>query len=330
LEVWLVGAFILRRLLISIPVLIGITIIGFVALRAAPGDPLLVSANPEVLARLQANPQILEAERKRLGYDQPIFPNQYLRWMGDILHGDLGNSVTSKRPVAYEIGTRIPQTLFLMMASLSLAILIGIPIGVVSAVKQYSLADYGLNALAIFLASTPVFVLGLLFIYIFAVNLHLLPTSALHASGRTDLGDALYHLILPASVLAIVNAAPLVRYTRASMLDVLNSEYVTTAHSKGIGYKTVVMRHALRNGLIPIITLIALLIPEAVAGAVITEQIFAWNGMGQLAVNAANDRDPAVMMAIILIVGTAVLLANLIADIGYAIADPRVRLDRAR
>jgi peptide/nickel transport system permease protein len=316
--------------LISIPVLIGITIIGFVALRAAPGDPLLVSANPEVLARLQANPQILEQERHRLGFDQPIFPNQYLRWMGDILHGDLGNSVTSKRPVAYEIGTRIPQTLFLMGASLSLAILLGIPIGVITAVKQYSLADYGLNALAIFLASTPVFVLGLIFIYIFAVNLHLLPTSALHASGRTDLGDALYHLILPASVLAIVNAAPLVRYTRASMLDVLGSEYVTTAHSKGLGYKLVVMRHALRNGLIPIITLIALLIPEAVAGAVITEQIFAWNGMGQLAVNAASDRDPAVMMAIILIVGTAVLLANLIADIGYAVADPRVRLDRAR
>jgi len=325
-----VGAFIVRRLLISIPVLLGITIIGFVALRAAPGDPLLVSANPEVLARLLANPQILEAERHRLGFDQPIFPNQYLNWLGDVVQGNLGNSVTSKRTVAYEIGSRIPQTLFLMSASLSLAVILGIPIGVVTAVKQYSKVDYGLNALAIFLASTPVFVLGLVFIYIFAVNLHLLPTSALHTSGKNDLPDALLHLILPASVLAIVNAAPLVRYTRASMLDVLSSEYVTTAHSKGLRYNVVVLRHALRNGLIPIITLVALLIPEAVAGAVITEQIFAWNGMGQLAVNAAADRDPAVMMAIILLVGTAVLLANLIADIGYAIADPRVRYDRAK
>jgi peptide/nickel transport system permease protein len=140
----------------------------------------------------------------------------------------------------------------------------------------------------------------------------------------------LYHLILPATVLAIVNAAPLVRYTRASMLDVLSSDYITTATSKGLGRRLVIVRHALRNGLIPIITLVALLIPEAVAGAVITEQIFAWNGMGQLAVNAASDRDPAVMMAIIVIVGAAVLTANIIADIGYAVADPRVRFDRAK
>lgn len=324
------GAYIVRRILISIPVLIGITIIGFVALRAAPGDPLMVTANPEVLARLLANPQILEAERHRLGFDQPIFPNQYLRWVGDLLQGNLGNSITSKRTVAYEIGSRIPQTLLLMSTSLSLAVLLGIPIGVITAVKQYSKVDYGLNALAIFLASTPVFVLGLIFIYIFAVNLHLVPTSGLHTSGKNDIPDALLHLILPASVLAIVNAAPLVRYTRASMLDVLSSEYVTTAYSKGLRANVVIMRHTLRNALIPIITLVALLIPEAVAGAVITEQIFAWNGMGQLAVNAASDRDPAVMMAIILIVGTAVLIANILADIGYAVTDPRVRYDSSR
>jgi peptide/nickel transport system permease protein len=325
-----VGAYIIRRILISIPVLLGITIIGFVALRAAPGDPLLITATPEVLARLLANPQILELERHRLGFDQPIFPNQYVTWLSHVLQGDLGYSITSKRTISYEIGSRIPQTLLLMSAALSAAVMIGIPIGVITAVKQYSKIDYGLNALAIFLASTPVFVLGLAFIYIFAVNLHWLPTSSLHTAGKSDFADALYHLILPASVLAIVNAAPLVRYTRASMLDVLSSEYVTTAHSKGLRHGTVIVRHALRNGLIPIITLVALLIPEAVAGAVITEQIFAWNGMGQLAVNAANARDPSLMMGIILIVGTAVLVANLIADIGYAVADPRVRFDRAR
>ena len=217
-----------------------------------------------------------------------------------------------------------------MVTALTLAVVIGIPIGVITAVKQYSKIDYGLNALAIFLASTPVFVLGLVAIYIFAVNLHWLPTSNLHTAGKDDLPDALLHLILPASVLAIVNAAPLVRYTRASMLDVLSSEYVTTARSKGLSDSVVIVRHALRNGLIPIITLVALLIPEAVAGAVITEQIFAWNGMGQLAVNAANTRDPSLMMGIILIAGVAVLLGNLTADIAYAIADPRVRYDRAR
>jgi peptide/nickel transport system permease protein len=325
-----VGAYIVRRILISIPVLIGITIIGFVALKLAPGDPLLTSVNPEVLANVLSHPALLEAERHRLGFDQPIFPNQYLTWLGTLVQGDLGYSITSHRSIVDEISTRIPQTLLLMTVALTMAILIGIPIGVITAVRQYSKLDYTLNSAAIFLASTPVFVLGLIAIYIFAVNLHVLPTGQLHSVGRTDPIDAVYHLILPATVLAIVNAAPLVRYTRASMLDVLNSEYVTTARSKGLSYRLVVMRHAFRNGLIPIITILALLIPEAVAGAVITEQVFAWNGMGQLAVKAASARDPSLMMAIILITGIAVLVANIIADIGYAVADPRVAYDRAK
>ena len=324
------GAYILRRILISIPVLLGITIIGFVALKLSPGDPLLTSVNPEVLANLMANPELLEEQRRKLGFDQPIFPNQYFRWLGNVLQGDLGFSITSRRPIVDEIGARLPQTLLLMVVSLTMAICIGIPIGIVTAVRQYSKADYGLNALAIFLASTPVFVLALIGIYVFAVNLHWLPTGQVHTIGRTDLVDLLHHLILPATVLAIVNAAPLVRYTRASMLDVLNSEYVTTARSKGLVSRIVIGRHAFRNGLIPIITIVALLIPEAVAGAVITEQIFAWNGMGQLAVKAASARDPSLMMGIILITGTAVLAANIVADIAYAITDPRVRFDRAR
>ncbi len=324
------GAYILRRILISIPVLLGITIVGFVALKLSPGDPLLTSVNPEVLANLLSQPQLLEAERHRLGFDQPIFPNQYLNWLGNVLQGDLGFSLTSRRPIVHEIGSRLPQTLLLMIVSLTLAVAIGIPIGVITAVRQYSKLDYGLNAVAIFLASTPVFVLGLIGIYIFAVNLRWLPTGQVHTVGRTDIADLIHHLILPATVLAIVNAAPLIRYTRASMLEVLNSEYVTTARSKGLVDRLVIGRHAFRNALIPIITIVALLIPEAIAGAVITEQIFAWNGMGQLAVKAAGARDPSLMMGIILITGIAVLVANILADIGYAIADPRVRYDRAR
>ena len=324
------GAYIVRRILISIPVLIGITIIGFVALKLAPGDPLLASVNPEVLANLMSHPELLEAERHRLGFDQPIFPNQYLTWLGNLLQGDLGYSITSHRSIVEEVGTRIPQTLLLMVVALTMAIFIGIPIGVITAVRQYSKLDYVLNSTAIFLASTPVFVLGLIAIYLFAVNLHILPTGQMHTVGRTDPIDVVYHLILPATVLAIVNAAPLVRYTRASMLEVLNSEYVTTARAKGLAYRLVIMRHAFRNGLIPIITIVALLIPEAVAGAVITEQVFAWNGMGALAVKGANDRDPSLMMGIILITGIAVLFANIVADIGYAVADPRVAYDRAK
>jgi peptide/nickel transport system permease protein len=325
-----VGAYIARRILISIPVLIGITIIGFVALKLAPGDPLLSSVNPETLANLLSHPELLENERHRLGFDQPIFPNQYLNWLGGVLQGDFGYSVTSHRSIADEIGSRIPQTLLLMGVALTMAVCIGIPIGVITAVRQYSKLDYFLNSAAIFLASTPVFVLGLVAIYVFAVNLHVLPTGQAHTVGRTDPMDTVYHLILPATVLAIINAAPLVRYTRASMLEVLNTEYVTTARSKGLSHRLVIMRHAFRNGLIPIITIVALLIPEAVAGAVITEQVFAWNGMGQLAVKAANARDPSLMMGIILITGVAVLMANILADVAYAVADPRVAYDRAK
>jgi len=325
-----VGAYIVRRILISVPVLLGITIVGFVALKLSPGDPLLTSVNPEVLANLLSHPQLLEAERHRLGFDQAIFPNQYLTWLGNVLQGDLGYSLSARRPIVQEIGSRLPQTLLLMGVSLTMAVGIGIPIGVITAVRQYSKIDYGLNATAIFLASTPVFVLGLIVIYVFAVNLRWLPTGQVHTVGRTDIADLIHHLILPATVLSVVNAAPLVRYTRASMLEVLNSEYVTTARSKGLGDWLVIGRHAFRNALIPIITITALLIPEAVAGAVITEQIFAWNGMGQLAVKAAGARDPSLMMGIILITGISVLVANIIADIGYAVADPRVRYDRSR
>ena len=324
------GAYIVRRILISVPVLLGITIVGFVALKLSPGDPLLTSVNPEVLANLLSHPQLLEAERHRLGFDQAIFPNQYLTWLGNVLQGDLGYSLSARRPIVQEIGSRLPQTLLLMGVSLTMAVGIGIPIGVITAVRQYSKIDYGLNATAIFLASTPVFVLGLIVIYVFAVNLRWLPTGQVHTVGRTDIADLIHHLILPATVLSVVNAAPLVRYTRASMLEVLNSEYVTTARSKGLGDWLVIGRHAFRNALIPIITITALLIPEAVAGAVITEQIFAWNGMGQLAVKAAGARDPSLMMGIILITGISVLVANIIADIGYAVADPRVRYDRSR
>jgi peptide/nickel transport system permease protein len=219
-----VGAYIIRRLLIAIPVLLGITLVGFIALKLAPGDPLLASVNPDVLANLAANPEILEEERRRLGFDQPIFPHQYLRWLGGVIQGDLGYSISTHRSIAHEIGSRLPQTLFLMLTALIMAVLIGIPVGVISAVKQYSKTDYTLNAVTIFLASVPVFVLGLVFVYVFAVNLRLVPTSMIHTYGRTDILDAVHHLILPATVLAIVNAAPLARYTRAAMLDVLHSE----------------------------------------------------------------------------------------------------------
>ena len=218
-----------------------------------------------------------------------------------------------------------------MGTALVMAVLIGIPVGRHRRRKQYSqdrlCPERGLT---IFLASVPVFVLGLVFVYLFAVNLRLVPTSMLHSPGRTDILDTIHHLLLPATVLAIVNAAPLARYTRASMLDVLSSEYVTTARSKGLVRAARDHAACLPQRAHPDHHDHRVARPEAIAGAVITEQIFAWNGMGQLAVKAAGARDPSLMMGIILITGVTVLIANIVADIGYAVADPRVRYDMAK
>jgi peptide/nickel transport system permease protein len=178
------------------------------------------------------------------------------------------------------------------------------------------------------MAAIPTFVLGLLAVYVFGVFTHLLPTSGMGTLGESfSLPDLIAHLVLPAGILGLANAAPLVRYTRTSMLDVLTREYMTTARSKGLAPLTVLVQHGLRTALIPVITVVGLLLPELVAGAVITEQIFAWPGMGLLSVRAAQDRDPALMMGVVIVIGTGVLLSNLLADIAYALVDPRVRFD---
>jgi peptide/nickel transport system permease protein len=325
-----VGTYILRRILIAFPVLIGVTIVSFVALSLAPGDPLTARLDPGQLAELQRDPEKLEARRHELGLDQPV-PVRYVLWLGGAVQGDFGYSIQSHRPIADEIGKRIPPTLALMGTAIALAILLGVPFGVISALRQYSGLDYVLTTFTMLMTSTPSFVLGLGGIYLFAVWLRLLPSGGIQTLGRDPAGsDFVWHLILPAAVLGLASAAPLMRYTRAAMLDVLNRDYVVTARAKGLANRTVIARHAFRNSLIPIITVVGLLLPELVAGAVITEQIFAWPGMGQLAVRAAKDRDPALMMGVVLVVGIAVLATNLLVDLIYARVDPRIRFDRAR
>ena len=321
--------YILRRILIGFPVLLGITIVSFIALSLAPGDPLTARMDPSVLAQVQRNPQLLEERRKELGLDQPV-PVRYLLWLRGAVQGDLGYSIQSHRPIAEEISKRIPPTLALMSVAILIAVLVGIPLGILSALRPYSKADYGMTTVTMALSSVPTFVLGLGAIYIFAVWLDLLPSGGMQTLGRPNsVLDFASHLILPAMVLGLAGAAPLLRYTRASMLEALNGEYVVAAKAKGLKSNTVVIRHAFRNSLIPIITVLGLLLPELVAGAVITEQIFAWPGMGQLAVRAASDRDPALMMGVVLIIGTAVLVTNILVDITYARADPRIHLDSA-
>ena len=329
------GAYVLRRILIAIPILIGMTVLSFVALSLAPGDPLLARLDPSQLQEIQNHPEALAARRHEYGLDQPVYPSivdgqlvpgRYLAWLGGAVTLNFGYSIQSHRPIAEEIAKRIPPTLGLMGSATLIAILVGVPFGILSALRQYSRLDYGLTSVTMLMTSTPTFVLGLASIYLFAVWIHILPTSGIQTLGKpASIPDFLVHLVLPASVLGLSSAAPLMRYTRASMLDVLNSEYVVTARSKGLAHRTVVIRHAFRNSLIPIITVIGLLLPELVGGAVITEQIFAWPGMGQMAVRAASDRDSALMMGVVLVIGFAVLATNILVDAVYAIVDPRIR-----
>jgi peptide/nickel transport system permease protein len=335
-----VGAYIARRLLISIPILFGITVVAFVLLASVPGDPVRALIEPQQLAHM--TPAQIEQRRHELGLDGgPVV--RYVRWLGldplvaaltgrptsvpGILEGQFGYSIRSSQAVVEMVVPRIGPTLLLMGCALLIAILVGIPFGVISAVRPYGRLDYAVTTFSMLMISTPAFLLGLIFIYTFAVALRWFPTGGLFTLGNEfDIRDRIAHVIMPATILGLANAAQLMRYTRAGMLDVLSSEYIVTARAKGLRGRSVLVRHALRNALIPVITLVGILLPDLVAGAIVTEQVFAWPGMGLLAVQAAADRDPPLMMAVVLIVAIAVLLSNLVADVAYSVVDPRVRL----
>lgn len=320
------GAYVVRRVLIAIPVLLGITIIAFAILSLAPGDPVAARIAPERRASMTV--EQLAAVRRELGLDGPVY-ERYVRWLGGVASGDFGFSIKTGRSVEEEILPRVGPTLLLMGSSILFALLVGIPFGVLSAVRQYGRLDYFLSTFTMVMISTPTFVLGLILIYLIGVSFRLLPTGEMLTAGKPfSIGDLAAHLVMPVLILGFANAAPLMRYTRASMLEVLNSEYVTTARAKGLRSRIVLLRHALRSALLPVVTVIGLLIPELVAGAIITEQVFSWPGMGRLAVRAANDRDPSLMMGIVLIVAITVLVANILTDIAYTFVDPRVRLGR--
>jgi peptide/nickel transport system permease protein len=320
-----VGAYFLRRILIAIPVLVGITIAAFFVLAAAPGDPILARMDPEILSRM--TDAQLDEIRRNLGLDQPI-PVRYLVWLGGVVRGDFGYSIVSGRPIIDEVVPRLGPSLLLTVAAALIAVIVGVPAGVISAINQYGKLDYLMSALTIGVISTPTFVLGLVFLFTFGVSLHWLPVGELYTFGKeNDILDRVAHLVMPATILGLVNAAPLVRYTRSSMIEVMGSDYITTARAKGVGGRTVLIRHGLRNALIPVITLIAILLPQLVAQAVVTESVFNWPGLGNLSVKAASDRDPALMMGVVLLIGVAVLVSSILADLAYSVADPRIRFD---
>jgi peptide/nickel transport system permease protein len=275
--------------------------------------------------RADLGPEWVAQRRAELGLNQPL-PVRYAIWLGQLAEGNMGFSLISRQPVGAQIQERLGPTLLLMGTSLLVAIVIGIPLGVLSAIRRYSILDYVATIGGFVAISTPSFFLGLGLIYVLSVNLHLLPTSGMFTLGvEPSVPDLLAHLVLPVTVLGLGQTPQILRYTRSSILDVLRQEYVTTARSKGLSDDVVMVRHALRNALIPLITVLGLSLPNLLGGAVITEQIFQWPGMGWLAVRAVNGRDYPLLMGVILVTATMVLLSNLLADILYAYADPRIR-----
>ena len=317
------GQFLLRRILISIPVLLGITVAMFIIINLAPGDPVTALLNPEQAAAL--GPGWVEQQRERMGLNDPM-PVRYVYWLRETVTGNLGFSYTDHQAVSHKIGDRLWPTLKLMGLVLIVAVAVGVPLGVISALRQYSILDYALTVLGFLTVSIPSFFLALVVIYVFALKLDWLPATGMYTVGQTrSFTDSLQHIILPAAVLGLAQAAPIIRYTRASLLETVRQDYVTTARAKGLSESSVVVGHSLRNALIPIITVVALNVPSLLGGTVIIEQVFAWPGMGSLAIGAVQNRDYNTLMGINLIAAIMILLSNLLADMVYALVDPRIR-----
>ena len=294
-----------------IPIVLGVTIVVFSILHLAPGCPTTLMLGDH------ASPEAIEELRNRLGLDDPI-PVQYFRWLSGVVRGDFGRSIHTRQLVGEMILQRLPATIELALTAMILSLLIAIPVGIISAVKQYSIFDHAGMVGALLGVSMPVFWQGLMMILIFSFLLGWFPIS-----GR----GGLEHLILPAITLGTSQAALVARLTRSSMLEVIRQDYVTTARSKGLVERIVIIKHALKNALIPVVTIVALQLPVLFGGAVITETVFAWPGMGRLIVTSIFTRDFPVVQAAVLIMAMIVILCNLLADILYIVLDPRIRYD---
>ena len=314
--------YILKRLLISLPVLFLISVGAFLLVHLTPGDPVDMYISPEMT---QAQ---MDLTRSILGLDKPLFI-QYFDWMKNLLGGNLGFSFSSRQPVGEIIGQRFSPTLILMSVSLLVAYLSAIPLGIIAALNKNSWIDRTIIGWTFINVSFPPFFLGLALIYLFAIKLDLLPTGGMLVLGQEDdLAGRVTHLILPVLVMASQFSANMIRYVRASVLDVMDQNYIRTAVSKGLSEMHILVAHIFRNSLIPIVTVIGTDLPKIIGGAVITEQIFQWPGIGSLTVAAINSRDYPVLMAVVILSAIAVLVANLLVDVMYAVIDPRIRYEK--
>jgi peptide/nickel transport system permease protein len=314
-----VSRYLLIRLLQGAVLLFVVSAVVFLIVHAAPGGPAILN-NPDV------DPETAKAIARDLGLTDPI-PVQYGRWAGRAVVGNFGRSYQHQAPVLSLIRNRISNTLLLAATALGIAVLLALPLGIISAVRRYSTVDYLATIGAFFGVSVPHFWLGIMMIVLFSVTLGWLPSAGMRTAGmQTGPSDLLMHLIMPAVVLSTFPLAQLMRYARSSMVEVLSQDYVRTAQAKGLAPRRVLGTHALRNALIPVITVLGVIIPRLLSGAVITETIFAWPGLGRLAVDAAITRDYPVIMGLTMTTAVLVIVSNLLTDVAYVVVDPRISL----
>ena len=310
--------YVAKKILLALPVLLGIPLIDYLIMCLA-GSPLDMMISP------RATQEAVAMKAQQLGLDQPVLV-QYLSWLGQLFQGNLGYSYKSYQPVAEMIGSQMAPTLLLMGVSLVLGLLIAVPAGIYSAIHRYQKRDFAVVTASFFGSSIPGFFLALILIYVFNVRLGWLPSSGMFTPGTGgDFWDVVRHLIMPAVVLAVSVAGSNIRYIRSAMLEILEMDYLRTAKAKGIGRFLVINKHALRNALLPIVTVIGMQIPTLFGGAVIIEQIFSWPGLGLVTMNAITGRDYPVIMGVCLLSAVVVQVSNLLTDIVYALVDPTIK-----
>ena len=315
--------YVIRRLLIMIPVFLGVTVIIFSLIQSAPGDPF------SQLIEAGLTPEDRELRLRAIGYYDPL-PIKYLKWLKEAVTGNLGYSTHYMEPVTAVIGRRIGNTALLSLASLIISTILAIPLGVISATKQYSVFDYVATIIALFGISIPAFFLALMLVKFTAIDHEWFPVSGIespssHLTGLARMGDILHHMTLPLITLVFTSTASLMRYTRSAMLEVMQQDYIRTARAKGLSEGAVIYKHALKNAMVSISTLVTIQLGHLLSGAVLTETVFVWPGMGTLLYQAVGYRDYNLVVGVSAIIAICVLMANLLSDILYAVIDPRIR-----